>query len=112
VIPLSPGKLRHRVTIQRPTEVRDTAYGDVDLQWVDIATVWASVEPLSGQERIDAAQVAGQVTHRVIMRAQVVPKITPRERLRFKGRTFQIEQPPLDFEERGWSWELLVREEV
>lgn len=45
-MPIQAGKLRHRITIQRETVTRDE-YGSEVKTWDDLATVWASVEPLS-----------------------------------------------------------------
>jgi SPP1 family predicted phage head-tail adaptor len=45
-MPIAAGKLRHRITIQRETTTRDE-YGSEVKTWLPLATVWASVEPLS-----------------------------------------------------------------
>lgn len=44
------GKLRHRITIQQQMKGRDTDGGEIII-WSDLATVWAAVEPQSGDER-------------------------------------------------------------
>lgn len=63
------GKLRHRVTIQRFTEgAQDPMTGDIVSAWVDLATVWASVEPLSVREFIQSSATQSQVTTRITMR--------------------------------------------
>lgn len=62
------GKLRHRVKIQRyETGAQDPITGDIASGWVDIATVWASVEPLSVREFIQSAAGQSQVTARITM---------------------------------------------
>lgn len=61
------GSLRHRVAIQEPVETRDD-HGGITRTWNTIATVWASVEPLSGTELYEAQQVQSRVTVRVRMR--------------------------------------------
>lgn len=45
-MPIQAGNLRHRITIQRETTTRD-AYGSEVKTWADLATVWASLDPLS-----------------------------------------------------------------
>lgn len=44
------GRLRHRVSIQSPTEVRDS-FGGVTLAWATAATVWGRVENVGGSEQ-------------------------------------------------------------
>lgn len=64
---LDAGKLRHRVTIQRPAQSRDSS-GDVRVSWLDVATVWAAVEPLSVREFIAGQSMQSQVTARITVR--------------------------------------------
>jgi SPP1 family predicted phage head-tail adaptor len=63
------GKLRHRVTIQKPdpSAVRD-AVGERSTTWIDVITCWASVVPTSTSERNIAAQAHSFVSHRVTLR--------------------------------------------
>jgi len=43
------GQLRHRIAIEQKTAGQD-ANGEEVIAWANWATVWASVEPLRGQE--------------------------------------------------------------
>lgn len=61
------GKLRHRVTIQKPVETQNT-YGEPEVRWQDVATVWAQVEPLRGREYFAAKQMVSEVSVRVVIR--------------------------------------------
>lgn len=65
---LSAGNLRHRVTIQRPVESQDENTGAVDVVWQDVATVWASIEPLSVREFIAAQAEASKINTRIVIR--------------------------------------------
>ena len=61
--PYSPqriGNMRDRVTLQR-VELVDDGFGTVETL-VDVATVWARVEPVKGQERILAGAVTQTTT--------------------------------------------------
>lgn len=62
------GLLRHRVTIQQRTETRDPDTGAVSFAWVDVATVWAAVEPLSAREFIAAQAAHSKVSARITIR--------------------------------------------
>lgn len=61
------GRLRHRITLQRPGGSRD-AVGERVTTWTDVATVWADVVPTSTYERNIAAQAHSFVTHRITLR--------------------------------------------
>lgn len=65
---LSAGKLRHRVLIQRPVEVQDDQTGAVNLTWVDVAKVWAAIEPISVREFIAADVEDSKITTRITIR--------------------------------------------
>ncbi|WP_299582084.1 phage head closure protein [uncultured Microbulbifer sp.] len=49
------GRLRYRVTLQKPTRVRNSESGDFEDSWADIDTVWASFDALSASEFIQAS---------------------------------------------------------
>lgn len=88
------GKMRHRVTIQREATDADGSPSVTDgmggkrLQWVDVATVWASIEPMAGKERLFAAQLEAGTTHRVRMRYYA--GLTQSNALLFGSRRFNI----------------------
>lgn len=72
---LEPGKLRHRVRIEEYANVLDTAgepvrgpQGEFIKEWQEVATVWASIEPLSAREFIQSQAVQSQVTARMLIR--------------------------------------------
>ena len=46
---MQAGRLRHRITIQRKTEARDS-YGDAVPTWSDVAEVWAEILSVTGRE--------------------------------------------------------------
>ena len=62
------GKMRHRVKIQVLDEANRDDSRAVVPRWTDVATVWASVEPVAGKEMFANGQVQANVTHRVLIR--------------------------------------------
>lgn len=105
---MSAGKLRHRVTIQQLVKA-DDGYGGIVETWQDVATVWATVEPLRGSERYRAQQVQSELTHKVTMRYR--PGVKPQMRLLYGDRVLEIEAV-IDVEERHRWLELLCSEVV
>jgi SPP1 family predicted phage head-tail adaptor len=106
---MKAGDLRHRVILQRPIEIRGTDYADVQRTWQDVATLWASVEPLSGREFFANAEMQGELTARVRLRYR--PGVTPKMRLQYDGRIFEI-QSVMNVNEDDVELELMVAESL
>ena len=102
------GKLRHRVRIQAYTAGRDS-FGAEEHVWTDVATVWASVTPVSGKEYFASAQTNAEVSTKITMRYQ--SGITPKMRVVLGARIFEIISA-LNFEERGVELNLMCKETV
>lgn len=81
------GPLRHRVTFQQRKTTVDE-YGQPVEGWDDIATVWASVEPISGRELLSAQQVQGELTHRI--RCRYFAGLVAADRMLFESRGFDL----------------------
>lgn len=64
---LPAGKLRHRVTIQRPVNEQDSSGDNVE-SWADVKSVWAAIEPMSAREFISSAAEQSKVTGRITIR--------------------------------------------
>lgn len=84
---MAAGGLRHRVLIQEQVTTRDSD-GIAQTAWVDVATVWASVEPLSAREFIQSGQTQAAVTARITIRHR--PGMRPSMRLVHRGEVFNI----------------------
>lgn len=80
------GKMRHRVTVQTASMTKDVVGGDVRT-WATTATVWASIDPVKGEEVQGPNQVLAKVTHNVKMRHRA---LTTEQRLVFDSRIFEI----------------------
>lgn len=104
------GRLRHRVTLQRATDGIDQ-YGDQTPTWTALATVWAAVEPLSGREYLLAQQVHGEATVRITIRPVANVTLTPKDRVRFGARYFDV-QSVINKDERNREIELLCVERI
>lgn len=84
---IDPGKLRERVTIQKPVE-RRSSIGETTLTWEDFTERWASVESLSAREFLLQGQQRTEITHRVRLRR--VEGFTSVMRIVWRDRTFEI----------------------
>ena len=78
------GKLRHKITIQSYTDTAND-FGEVSKGWSDLASVWAFVRPLRGNESYYNKQVAPEMTHEIRMRYR--SDIQPNYRINFNSST-------------------------
>lgn len=65
---LNPARLRHRIVIQKPVETQDSNTGAITTTWQDVATVWATIEPLSVKEIIAAQAEDSKMSGRITIR--------------------------------------------
>lgn len=88
-VAINAGDLIHRIQIVKPTLAQDSAGGwqqDTDSVF---ATVWASIEALTGRELYAAQQRVSEVTHKITIRWY--PGIVARMNVWFDNRVFQIQ---------------------
>ena len=64
---INAGMMRERVLLQKPATNR-TGSGSANLEWEDVAEVWASVLGLSSREILQAMQANAIVSHKVRIR--------------------------------------------
>lgn len=86
-MPINAGDLCHRVVLQRQVTTKDED-GVQTTTWGDVATVWASVEPLSAREFIQSGQTQAAVTARITMRYR--DGLLPSMRMIHRGEIFNI----------------------
>ncbi|MFA5866915.1 MAG: phage head closure protein [Actinomycetota bacterium] len=102
------GQLRHKIVIQQVLLSQD-AYGASVETLSTFATVWTSIEPISGREYFDSAKLNAEITHRI--RIRYTAGITPDMKVLFGSRTFDI-LSIIDREERNREMELMCAEVV
>ena len=81
------GDLNRRVTLQYKTKLPDGMGGSVDV-FIDAATVFAAIWPVSASEQIQAAQQVMTISHRIRIRYRSVFKSS--WRVKFGTRFFSI----------------------
>ncbi len=106
---MKAGQLRHRGVIQKPD---DSASGWGGARtWSTYATVWARIQPVSGNESDDTNTLKSQanVTHIITMR--YIRGLRPSMRFLFEGRIFLFEVIR-NIEERDRETVIEAREEA
>ena len=104
---MNAGRMRHRITFQRPTEEKDRLSGYKD-DWFDVATVWAQVSPVSGREYLSQVRET-MVSHKIYCRYRA--GITPGMRIKFGDRIFRIISV-LNWDERNEGLTIMCEEIV
>ena len=106
------GQLRQRVTFQGQAVGRDS-FGSEVVNWTDLTTVWAAVEPLSGSERYlqIGDQFFGEGTILIRVRySSTLAALTPKHRGVMGERIFDI-QHIMEIETRRREIHVLCKEE-
>jgi SPP1 family predicted phage head-tail adaptor len=93
------GKLRHQIELQSLVDGPPGPTGERTRSYQTYVTVWAYVRTLSGNERIAAEQVAATVTHEITIRYNPDFAVTPKHRILWGTRTFDIKDAR-NFDER------------
>ena len=93
------GRLDRRVTIQSATRTKD-AGGQPVASWSTTATVWATVQPLRGDERLVAQQQIGHVDTRFRIRNNDDISVSVEDRLVLDSENYVI-RSILPFGRRG-----------
>jgi SPP1 family predicted phage head-tail adaptor len=89
---LRAGQLTRRLTLQSLSTTLDS-YGISVPTWNNVMTVWADIQPLTGQERLSAAQLVSEVTHQLTVRYSSLladTRVVAGYRALYKGRIFNI----------------------
>lgn len=101
------GRLRHRITIQQHQTTQDEIGNNIE-SWVDWATVWANIRPISGREYFQAAATNAEDNVRINIRYR--SGIDPlRMRVVYRNRVFDI-LSAIDLYERHREIEMVCRE--
>jgi SPP1 family predicted phage head-tail adaptor len=83
------GTLRQKVSLQSEAQTPDGA-GGYTLAWTTLATVWANIIPISGNEVYAAGHLEGHATHKVTIRWRSDITPTTDMRLTYNSRVFNI----------------------
>lgn len=59
------GKMRHPVIIRALQMTQDPATGEMSEGWADLATVWGSIDSVTGREFMAASAEQARTTHRI-----------------------------------------------
>jgi SPP1 family predicted phage head-tail adaptor len=100
--------MNHWVSVQRQA-AGQSASGQPNGAWVELAKEWAAIKPISGREYFNASGERAEITHTVELRAG--GNYVPRDRIVYGSRVFNIKSV-INVEERNRKLRLMVSEHV
>ena len=100
-MPLYPGKLRHRISIERPGETQDPNTGEMIPGWEVVASVWAAKRPSSSREFKQSQAGQSEITGEFQIRYR--DDIDATMRIVHNGKVYNIEGV-LEDDETGLEW--------
>lgn len=84
------GRLRHRLVVEQPSVTQDDAGSEV-AGFATVATVWAGIEPLKGNEFAQDGQILASVDTLIVVRwSPQLAAMSAKWRLRFPELTNPI----------------------
>lgn len=85
-----------RITIQRKLELQDPNSGYVTHTWSTVATVWAAVDALKANERLEAAKLNQVNSYTAWIRADVMSRYSLDTNMRvvWRGEPYDIKDIP------------------
>jgi SPP1 family predicted phage head-tail adaptor len=102
------GQMRKRIRIEQPVRIGDGIGGGF-ITWQPVDTVWAALDPITGNEAVQANRISALITHQAWMRYRT--GITTDMRLVFGIRRFNIVMA-INHQERGRRLRLLLEERL
>ena len=105
---MQAGFLRNQVELQTNSPSTN-GFGEQIASWTTVATVWASITPLSGREFVEAKAREVDATVRITIRYRSDMLPTPNWRVKFGSRYYDIDSV-INRDERGKTVDLMCRE--
>lgn len=100
-MPLYPGKLRNRITIEKPGQTQDPVTGEMIPGWQPVATVWANKRPSSAREFKQSKAGQSEISGEFVIRYR--SDVDATMRITHKGKVYNIEGV-LEDNESGQEW--------
>lgn len=89
---MQAGQLRKRVVLQKHSTAQD-GYGQQLPAWIDLATLWAEIEPVSGGQMERMRSIYNHTSHKVVVRWQPILEDVRQVgsyRILYAGRIFDV----------------------
>ncbi len=92
------GELTHQITLQIKSITQDAELNPIP-DWADWRTVWAAPMPKTGREFFRLQTNNAEITE--VFKIRYIAGVTAHQRIKFKGRYFEIIGDPINEGERN-----------
>lgn len=104
------GSFKHRISIFKEVDGEDEDGFPIDNAREVIAEVWSAIKTVRGSEYVSANATQHEIVSRFIIRYR--PGIDARMKIDYKGRVFDIIEPPINDDEQNKTLTILAKERV
>jgi len=104
------GALQYLIEIQQQIEANNE-FGEPIVTWQKMANRYASIRPIRGTERYISLEKHAEVTHEIEIRYLADSRFSPKCRIKFRDRIFDIISI-LNIGERNKQVKILAKEQV
>ncbi len=87
------GRLRHKIIVQEREKTKNLLGADSD-NWIDLATLWCSIEPLGVKDYLSSDAQAAEFHGKIVMRYN--PIIRSDHRILHQGQILEIQGQPIN----------------
>ncbi len=106
---MNPGLLKHLITFQQANVIEDELSQEIE-EWTDYKSLRAMIKTMKGSEYFAAASVQAERTYRFIIRYR--NDIDNSMRILYKGRIFDIVEPPINDDEENKTLTIIAKERI
>ena len=103
---MKASKLRQRITLIKLTQTESQTGANGDVEYIDNATIWANIEPLSVKDVLMAQSVGSQARLRCVVRYR--KDIHSAMRVRYNNQLYEIDGDPLPDKDSGREYLTLI----
>ena len=103
---MKASSLRNRITVYQPVSTSSPMGGSGPASWTPTRILWASFEPLSVKDVINAQAADSETTARCVLRYRT--DITSKMRIEHRGKMYAIDGDPLPDDHSGIEYITLM----
>lgn len=108
---MNPARFGHRISFYKDILLEDDIAQEIVYEEKELVkTVWADVKTMKGSEYFAAASTKSELTYRFITR--YTTDISNDMEIRFKGRIFEIIEPPINDDELNITLTIIAKERL
>lgn len=106
---MNPALFKHRITFMHPYVTKDNLKQEI-VEYINFKSVYCMIKTTKGTEYFAAG--AEQATNNIRFVIRYTKGITTKMRINYKGRIFDIIEPPINDDEANKTLTIIAKERV